>query len=158
MHRRRLNPTQACYRSQIRTLLDWLFTNCVSAASSARLLASSALPEYLTWTRSSFTSLFVLSIQSFLQTWKVVSSSQCGLILVKSLAILLCSLTKSVCIIARIWRERKGKNETFGLEFGCHRLLVGSWVARQEAVDVVGWTDATLIGLLQLPNGFVKTK
>ena len=50
------------------------------------------------------------------------------------------------------------KNETFGLEFSCHRLLVGSWVARQEAVDVVGWTDATLIGLLQLPNGFVKTK
>ena len=44
------------------------------------------------------------------------------------------------------------------LEFGCHRLFVGSWVARQEAEDVVGWTDATLIGLLQLPNGFVKTK
>ena len=35
-------------------------------------------------------------------TWKVVSSSQCGLIVVSSLAIRLCSLTNRVCIMARI--------------------------------------------------------
>ena len=38
------------------------------------------------------------------------------------------------------------------------RLFIDTGISGEETVDVFTWTDATLIRLLQLPNGFVNNK
>ena len=46
---------------------------------------------------------YLLQNRKKIQTWKMVSSSQCGLILLSSMARRLCSLRNRVCSIANSW-------------------------------------------------------